>query len=50
MKKQGNGEYVEVQRTFNSSNLIQLDSLQEIAARGKASTTKLIYKEIMDRK
>ena len=30
--------------------MIQLDSLQEIAQRGKASSTKLIYQQIMDRK
>ena len=30
--------------------MIQLDSLEEIAARGKASTTKLIYQKIMNRK
>ena len=49
-KKQGNGEQPEVPRVFNSSHLIQLDSLQEIAQRGKASSTKLIYQEIMDRR
>ena len=49
-KRKMQGNEVDIEPKQISNAMIQLDSLQEIAQRGKASSTKLIYQKIMDRK